>query len=195
MRALSLVGVGLVVVAVDLEVGAFDVVSDPVGWALVAVGLSRVRTTHPAFGVAHLASLVAVVVSAAQVVLTLTSPVAGQVAEVAHTLVDLVVVVAVCTALAHVLPDRDPRSARAARAIRAVDVALTALLLPLLVWVAVSYPGELVVVDDAGTYWLLGLVGPVVLVGLAVRVWLVVLLVRVAPAVEEVARPALLEPA
>ena len=56
MRALSLVGWGLLVVLLDFRVEGVDVVLDPVGWAMVATGLGRVVDRHPA-GFENLAHL------------------------------------------------------------------------------------------------------------------------------------------
>ena len=57
MRAMSLVAVGLALVAVDFRTDAFDVLPDPLGWALVAVGAYRLGMGLVAAGAAVAALL------------------------------------------------------------------------------------------------------------------------------------------
>ena len=57
MRPLTLVAAGLVVVVVDLRTEYLDLLPDPVGWGLVAVGAWRLAVT-PAAWAAGLATLV-----------------------------------------------------------------------------------------------------------------------------------------
>ncbi len=57
MRALSLVAIGLALAAVDFRTDAFDVLPDPLGWALVAVGAYRLSMRLAACGAAVAAIL------------------------------------------------------------------------------------------------------------------------------------------
>ncbi|WP_377642603.1 hypothetical protein [Oryzobacter terrae] len=183
MRALSLVGVGLLVVFLDLRIEGFDLIADPVGWGLVAAGASRLRERHPAgFDLARYAAVAAAVTSAVEAVLVLGSPGAGAWLSVVVTLLDLAVVVGLCTALAALLDAAGDRRSASARLIRAGDVALTVVMAPLLAWGAVAgLDGSMSSYEAAGA----GLVFlGVLVVGVALRLWLVVLLFGVGPVVE-----------
>jgi hypothetical protein len=58
MRPLSWIAPGLLLIAIDMRVVAFDLLPDPLGWALIIVGAWRIArpTTVAALGLAGLAS-------------------------------------------------------------------------------------------------------------------------------------------
>lgn len=190
MRALTLVGWGLLVVLLDLRFDGFDVVMDPVGWAMVVAGLGRLRHRHPGLATARAAAMAAGVVSVVQVVLALANPIASAWVSVAEALLDLAVVVPLCTAVASLLADHDPRRARTVTTIRTAEIVLTVVLLPVAVWGAMTTPPgsvESMTTVDAGWLTVPGIA--LVLAGLGVRVWLLVLLFQAAPQVDGEERP------
>ncbi|GIL34459.1 hypothetical protein PDTK01_05360 [Phycicoccus sp. DTK01] len=183
-RALTLVAVGLVVVFVDLSVDGFDLVADPLGWALVVVGLHRVRSLHAGFAVTRAAALTAAVLSVAEVAAATGLLGRATWPGLLVTIADLGVVAGITLALSALLRSDDPRSAHAARTILGADVMATAVGLTLFgLHSATTSPLGFVLqggTNDAVTVLFL----LVVLAGLAARVWLVVLLVQVADRLE-----------
>lgn len=156
---------GFLLAFADLRFNGFDVLPDPAGWLLAAVGLAGLASRAVAFRVAA-------VVAGLEVVLSLPLVVAAQMPDpwaTVETLLQTAFVFSVCTGLvallAH-LPDR----ARAAEIIRWSDLALTVLLVPITaMWGRGSTgpPAEALVVV------------PLALVGFGIGVWFVVLLFRV----------------
>lgn len=117
MTPLGSVVVGLIVAAIDVRIDGFDVFSDPIGWALVLWGLSRVRALHRGFRVAAGAAVVGLIASLPQAV---TSP--GPLLSAVDTVVSTVLTFAICTALMTLLPD--PAARVRADRLRWADLAL-----------------------------------------------------------------------
>lgn len=63
MRPLKLAAVGILVVALDLNLGNIDVLFDPLGYALVVAGVHRLADRHAGFRLARAAALVGLVAS------------------------------------------------------------------------------------------------------------------------------------
>ncbi|MDO7869376.1 hypothetical protein [Nocardioides jiangxiensis] len=164
MTGLGMLVGGFLVVIADLRFDGFDVISDPVGWMFVLVGLAGLTRLHPGFTVAALSSVVGLVLSVGSV----TAPpgaLLGTLESVAMT----GVVFGTCTAiLALSAAERDRR---AAQVIRWIDLALTAV--GLVAFTAVD-GGQVQVHSD---------LAPVVVVlavtAFAVGIWFLVLAWRV----------------
>lgn len=130
MRPLVLVALGLVLVALDLRIGGLDLLPDPLGWVVAAVGAGLLRDRHVGF-------LVAAVACAAGVLLSLPdmavegagragrtgAPSAGA-EDAVVVLLQTVVLFSTCTAISRILPDTGV--GRVAGVLRWVDLALTA---------------------------------------------------------------------
>lgn len=99
MTALGSVVVGLVVVMLDLRIGGFDLLADPLGWALALTGLARLRPLHPGFRVAVVAAAVGLVISIPQ---TFGEP--GNVLVAIDSVTSTVLTFSVCTAMIALLP-------------------------------------------------------------------------------------------
>lgn len=117
MTPMGRVGLGLVVVFVDIRIGSFDLVADPIGWLLVLAGLAPLLARHPGIQTAAVAAGVGLVLSAFQV-LAEPPDVLGLVQSVAET----AVVFSLCTALMVLLLRETDR--RQAGIIRLLDLGL-----------------------------------------------------------------------
>jgi hypothetical protein len=95
MGALKLLGVGLVVVALDLRLNGVDFLTDVVGWVLALVALLSLAKLHAGFLVAAVAAGGGLVAWAANPWLGVSQDAAG----VAETVSQTVLVFATCTAL------------------------------------------------------------------------------------------------
>ncbi len=124
MTPLGSVVVGLVIAAIDVRIGGFDLISDPVGWALALWGLSRIRGLHRGLEVAAGAAVVGLVASLPQAVAT-----PGPLVTAVDTVVSVVLTFSTCTALMALLPDPGPRVW--ADRVRWADLALGAVSLSL----------------------------------------------------------------
>lgn len=128
---LRLVVLGVLVVAIDLNLGRFDLLVDPVGYAIAAVGVHRLTPLHPAFGHARIAALVGLVASIFTLLLrrteTVESGTGGVSTSTTHlvepvipgiveSLAEAAFVILVCTALIALVPS--PRVASPARTLR-----------------------------------------------------------------------------
>lgn len=172
MTPMGRVTLGLVVVLVDIRIGSFDLLVEPVGWTLVLAGLVPLVARHTGLMAAAVAAGAGLVLSFFQV---LAAPTPGP--ALVQSVAETVVVFSVCTALMALLarePDR-----RAAGTIRWLEVGLLA--------VAATFyvlgPEE---TTDAGP-WAVPVV-LLVLAAIAVVVWFLVLLMRVRH--EQVLQPA-----
>lgn len=104
LAPLRRVVLGILLVAVDLNIGRLDVLLDPVGYLVVASGLRPLVPLHHGFGWARGAAFVGVVTSTVGQLLRHVDPSTGAVVEnpwtsLADTVLEAVVVVALCTAL------------------------------------------------------------------------------------------------
>lgn len=156
---------GFLLAFVDLRFNGFDVLPDPAGWLLAAIGLAALGSRAVGFRVA-------MVVAGIEVAMSLPLVVAAELPDpwgTVETLLQTASVFSVCTGLVHVLahlPDR----AREAEIIRWTDLALTVLLVPITAAFGQGATG-------GSTETLL--VVPLALVGFGIGVWFVVLLFRV----------------
>ena len=193
MKPLALAAVGILVVAIDLNLESVDLLLDPVGYAMVALGVFRLAHVHEGFARARWAALVGLVASLFTMVLreavtTTTGDPGGvtvtssQIVEPAlptlvESLSQAAFVFFVCTALVAVA--RDPRVVAPASTLR-VALPVTALvseLLGLVLW-AVGWSGAQ---GDAATTTV-GVVGLLALgvgiVGLVLAIWFFFVLLR-----------------
>lgn len=186
LAPLRIVVVGILLVAIDLNLEAFDVLVDPVGYALVAWGLGRLAPAHPAFGWGRTAALVGIVTSTAGIFLRRVDPGTSTVVEhplvaVADTIVEAIVVIAVCTALLAL--SRDPRVVGPARTLRvalpAVSVVGTLVALSLL-----PLEGSSIDTTSGGAAALAGAVAVLgivlVVASIALAIWFIIVLLRAA---------------
>lgn len=123
LAPLRTVALALLLVLVDLRFDGFDVLPDPVGWAVAAVVLGRVAGLHRAFAVATAAAVVCLVVSVPG---TFTDRLG--LLGAADTAATTVFVFAVCTAVRALVPSE----AVSAGQLRWADLGLTAALVVLL---------------------------------------------------------------
>ena len=79
MSPLGAVCAGLLLVIVDFRVPGLDVVPDPVGWALVAVGLSRLPSPDNTAVAARVAAVVTALLSLAELSLPVATETSGPV--------------------------------------------------------------------------------------------------------------------
>lgn len=113
--------VGILLVAVDINLGRFDVLPDPLGYLLIALALGPLVPLHRGFGWARNAAVVGVVSSTAGLLLRTLDPdsrtvVENPVTSIADAVIEAVVVVALCTALIALC--RSPRVVGPARTLR-----------------------------------------------------------------------------
>ena len=102
MGELRWVGIGLLVVFVDLRLNGVDFVTDSVGWVVAAAGLFSLRRWHTLFGISGAAAVVGFLAWAADPWLGVDQGTASVVEGIAQT----VVVFATCTALMDLVPER-----------------------------------------------------------------------------------------
>ncbi|WP_122263058.1 hypothetical protein [Ornithinimicrobium cerasi] len=188
MTPLKLVVLGILVVALDLDVGTVDLLLDPVGYGLVVLGVHRVAHLHAALPWARAAAGAGLVASVPALLLRrLETDVTGEggFTTTTHRLVEHPVpvavealaqaafVITVCTALiALATSDRVRAPARVLRwALPAVD--LFAVLLGLVLF-ALTGDGDVEVAPGP----LAALALLLVVVTLVLAVWFVVVLVR-----------------
>ena len=190
MTPLKLVVLGILVVALDLNVGAVDILLDPVGYALVVLGVHRIAHLHHALPWARAAAGVGLVASVVNALLrrletevtggggiTTTTqrlvehPVPGAV----ETLAQAAFVITVCTALiALSTRDRVRVPARVLRwALPGADLVSV-----LLVLVIAMTEGDGPVDSGVAAGTLTALTLLLLVVTLALAVWFVVVLVR-----------------
>ena len=168
---------GFLLAALDFRINGLDLLPDPLGWAIAAIGLSALSARSPALRVAMILAAIEAVVSLPLVVTDEIPPLLSSL----DTLLQTGFVFAVCTGLIALLPHR-PDRAGTANIIRWLDLGLTVLIVPVAMTAGSSPEG-------------LARVGPfaivLVLVGLAVAAWFVVLhfQVRRDPAVGGPANP------
>lgn len=160
VHPLALLAAGQVLVILDFRVNGFDLVPDPLGWAMGVAAMSSLAALHHGFVFVGWASFNGVVVSLPDWV----DPDAfAWLLDLMFGALSVLLVVATCTAIADILPGR----AASARAVRSWTLVTTAaLVLTILLSTAAPDLDLLVLV--------VGLVG---LVGLGVHLWFVVLLV------------------
>ena len=123
MDNLRWVGIGLIVVFVDLRFNGADFVSDSVGWVVAAVALFSLAPLHRLFGVSAAAAVVGLFSWAADPWLGVDQ----EPASVAEILAQTVIVFATCTALMELVPDKRD----SANLIRWLDLGLGLLALAL----------------------------------------------------------------
>lgn len=185
LAALRIVVIGILLVAVDLNIESFDLLPDPVGYLLVALALGRVAHLHRAFGWARLAALVGVATSTVGLFLRRVDE-DGTVAEhpatlTADTVLEIVVVVALCTALIALC--HNPRVTTPARTLRValpaasvVGSVLTLALVPVEGTTITTEPDSTLAMGFAA---LVGAVAVVlVLATIVLAIWFLVLLLR-----------------
>ena len=102
LRPSTMAATGLLLVLIDVNIGSFDLVPDPVGWTLAAVALSSLRPVHRGFYVAGLAAWVALVPSAVEWL-----GIGGGTVTAMTAVALFVVEVATCTAIVAVRRDRE----------------------------------------------------------------------------------------
>ena len=177
MTPMGRVALGLVVVGLDLTWEGFDVIPDPLGWAVAAMALGELATRHRWFGVAARCAWAAALVSlVAWVPVWGSPPDVPWVLSTLTTLLDVAVVVLVCSAFVDLLAGPDPGAARQAAVIRWLDPVVAVTGLALTLWAVSTYPGAQPAGIDAGPLTPLALV--LVVLGLGVRVWFLVLVLR-----------------
>ncbi|MFX0539571.1 hypothetical protein ACQBAT_07675 [Ornithinimicrobium sp. Y1847] len=191
MNSLKLVAIGILVVAVDLNLGSFDLLFDPVGYLLVVLGLSRVADVHPWFGHARWAAVVGLLASIAGAVLRRTETFtqgAGSVTSTTTTVVEnpftssvesiaqMVVAFGICTAL--IALSREQRVVGPARTLRWALPGVT--LLGWLLSIAVTQLDGATIEDNAMAF--ASLVGAIaivlVIVTLVLAIWFLIVLFR-----------------
>lgn len=165
---MALVAWGYLVVALDLNIGGFDVVVDFAGWAACLTGLGRVEQHSRWFGYAIHGSLVGALVSIPQAFAVDT----GRVGAVAIAVAMLVLVFGTCSGIIESV--RNARIESTAIAIRWWTLAIDGIAIAVL---AAGGPGFGVGVPEAVL---------LVIPGLAVTIWFIVFLFRVQDEVEMV---------
>lgn len=188
LAPLRMVALGIVVVALDLNIERVDLLLDPVGYLLVALGLGRLARLHPGFLWGCVAAAVGVLTSTAGTLLRRVPPDGGAVQE--HPLVGLadegiqvVVIIGVCTALIALV--RNSRVTGPARTLR-IALPVLSLVGAALTLAFIPWDGSVLTTDgwsSAGTGLVMGLTGVsvvLVIVTLALAVWFVIVLLRAA---------------
>ena len=160
MRELKMLGVGLIIVALDLRIDGFDVLTDAVGWVMALVGLFSLAKLHGGFLVAAFAACAGLLAWAANPWLGVSQ----DVATMAETIAQTVLVFATCTALMTLVPAQR----RTADLIRWWDLGL-GIVVTLLGW---ALEGA----DSGPALLVLLLIVPVI----GVYIWFLVLLFRCA---------------
>lgn len=102
MGELRWVGLGLLVVFVDLRFNGVDFVTDLVGWVLAAAGLFSLQRWHSLFGIGGAAAVVGFLAWAADPWLGVDQGIASTLEGVAQT----VIVFTTCTALMALVPEK-----------------------------------------------------------------------------------------
>ncbi|MGO0577308.1 hypothetical protein [Ornithinimicrobium panacihumi] len=191
MRPLKTAALGILIVAFDLNIGAFDLLFDPVGWALVVLGVHRLADRHEGFRWARIAAVVGLVASVFTAVLRrtesvtsgdgggITSTTSSVVEPFWSTSIEMLAqagfVIGLCTAL--IALTQDERIRRASRTLRwalpATDLA--ALVASLLV-VTLVVEGSTNPPTIGALAALLAI--PLVIIGLALAIWFFMTLVR-----------------
>lgn len=157
VHPLALLALGQAIVLLDFRVNGFDLVPDPLGWAIGVAAMSTLAGLHHGFVTVGWAGVAGTVVSLPNWVDP--DAFAGLLNVVLGAL-SLLLVVSACTAIKDTLPTR----AASAHAVRGMTLVVTAVLvLVILLATAASELGALVLV--------------VGLVALGVHVWFLVLLV------------------
>lgn len=166
MTPLGLTAAGFLLAALDFRVNAgFDLLPDPVGWVLAAVGLAALSERSAGFRVAQVLALLEALVSLPMVV----TEQPGTLVTSADAALETAFVFSVCTGLIASLPHRPDRTG-SANVIRWLDLGLAVVLVPSLLLLDAADGG----LDVLGPLALM-----LILVGLAVAVWFVVLLFQV----------------
>ena len=156
---------GYLLAVLDFRINGFDLLPDPLGWAIAAIGLSALSARAQALRLAMVLAAIEAVVSLPLVVTDRIPPLLASL----DTLLQTGFVFAVCTGLITLLPHR-PDRAGAANVIRWLDLGLTLMILPI----------GLVADRSTGALAATGAFAIVlVLVAFAVGVWFVVLLFQV----------------
>ena len=191
MTPLKLVVLGILVVALDLDVGTVDLLLDPVGYALVLLGVHRIAHLHPTLPWARAAACVGLVASVLNALLRrLETDVTGEgggfttttqrlvehpVPGAVETLAQAAFVITVCTALIDLSTSDGVRvPARVLRwALPGADLVSV-----LLVLVIAMTEGDGPVDSGVAAGTLTALTLLLLVVTLALAVWFVVVLVR-----------------
>lgn len=159
MENLRWVGIGMIIVALDLRFNGIDFATDAVGWVIALLGLLALAKMHPGFAISTAGAGVGLVAWAAHPWLG----VGKDVAELAELVAQTSIVFATCTALMSLVPQK--RSS--ANVIRWADLGIGI--------VALLAIAALRDTDGAAL-----LVVPLVLIGLGIFIAFLVLLFRCA---------------
>lgn len=166
MTGLGMLVAGFLVIIADLRINGLDLISDPIGWLFVLIGLAGLTRLHPGFTLAAISSIAGLVLSVGSIT-EAPGVLLGTLESVAMT----GVVFGTCTAILAL--SAGERDRRAAQVIRWSDLALTA------VGVVGFAAGE----GDADRVQVHGALAPVVIVlaltALVVGIWFLLLAWRV----------------